>query len=63
MRIDLHGLRAAKKIIAEMRKEMSDDPSQRRNQQPFVRGKRAALIEMDCRISERIATLLEKASP
>ena len=56
MGLDFYGLRAAKRVIAEMRKEMADDPMQRRSQDAFVRGKRDALRDLEARINAALKT-------
>jgi len=48
----IYGLRDAKKLIAEMRKELARDYP--RSTDPFVRGERYALQEMADRIEEII---------
>jgi hypothetical protein len=53
----VYRLREAKKLIAAMRAEMAADPALRRSQDPFVRGQRAALADLDERIKARIAEI------
>lgn len=47
-----YGLRAARGLIAQMRKDMAADPMVRRSQDPFTRGQREALKALDLRIQQ-----------
>lgn len=55
MSMHVYGLRAAKRIVLEMRAEMAADPLMRRSQDPYVRGQRAALNELARRIDAELS--------
>ena len=50
--LHIYGLRAARALIADMRKDMAADPMVRRSQDPFIRGQREALKALDARIQQ-----------
>lgn len=58
----IYGLRDAKNIIAGMRREMASDPLTRRSADPFIRGQRTALNEIEARITRLIANIQDQVS-
>lgn len=58
--IDLYGLRVARSLIAQMRKEMAADPLARRSQDSYFRGQRDALKDMDGRIQRAMESCKSK---